>query len=462
VDECFAYILELLDEAIPLLPLGVESSSHDLGRITRPVASTFKAKVLVYAASPLFNNNEDQSTLRNHDGTPLFATGLSAEEEKAKWNSAVTACREAILLCHETNYRMLEFPSASNWPDTIRREMNIRGAVTYKYNNTEQIWVNTQTSSGDISGIQSSAMQNVDKDIYPDNYAINAVLCPVLKIVQQYYTSHGIPIEEDRDWQSVDPLALRVGDDSHSYYIRKGYTTVQQNFDREPRFYAHLGFDGSIWFRQKESLLGNDPGNYKHVENQPGKLRSERDGYTGYHPKKLIHYETMALNNSGSIMAADYLWPMMRLPDLYLLYAEAINEAEGPNGPNSADLFRYIDDVRAKNGLEGVKESYARYAVGTVADKYATQSGMREIIRRERLIELSFEGHRFWDIRRWKTAPAEYAKKITGFTVNGGNIRDYYTPLTFMEQNFAIRDYFWPVRTSYIEQNPNIVQNIGW
>jgi hypothetical protein len=170
----------------------------------------------------------------------------------------------------------------------------------------------------------------------------------------------------------------------------------------------------------------------------------------------------MAANNAGSTTTADYLWPLMRLTDLYLLYAEAINEAEGPSGPNSADLFRYIDDVRAKNGLEGVKESYARYAVGTVADKYATQSGMRDIIRRERLIELSLEGHRFWDIRRWKIAPAEYAKKIAGFTVNSTNVRDYYTPLTFMEQNFAIRDYFWPVRTSFIEQNPNIVQNIGW
>jgi hypothetical protein len=462
VDECFAYITELLNRAIPLLPLGVESPTQDLGRITRPIAVAFKAKVLVYAASPLFNNNDDQSTLRNHDGTPLFTTGLSAEEVKAKWNSAVIACREAILLCHETNYRLFEFPAARNWSDTIKREMNIRGAVTYKYNNTEQIWVDTQTSSGNINSIQVYSMLNVDKDLYPDNIAMNAMFCPVLKIVRQYYTNHGIPIEEDRAWQGVDPFALRVGDDSHSYYIRKGYTTIQLNFDREPRFYAHLGFDGGILFRQKESLLGNDPNNYKHIENQPGKPRNMSDGVTGYYTKKLFHYEKMVSNNGSSVTAADYLWPLMRLSDLYLLYAEAINEAEGPNGPNSADLFGYIDNVRAKNGLEGVKDSYAKYAVGTAADKYTTQSGMREIIRRERLIELSLEGHRFWDIRRWKTAPEEYAQKWTGLTVNGSNIREYYTPFTFMDLNFAIRDYFWPVRTGYIEQNPNIVQNIGW
>ncbi|MDR1103348.1 MAG: RagB/SusD family nutrient uptake outer membrane protein, partial [Tannerella sp.] len=313
VDECFAHIVGLLDEAIPLLPLGVESPSQDLGRITRPIASAFKAKVLVYAASPLFNNNDDQSTLRNHDGTPLFATGLSAEEEIAKWNSAVTACREAILLCHETNHRLFEFPSASNWSDTIKREMNIRGSVTYKFSNTEQIWVNTQTTSDDINNIQLASMQNVDKDLYPDNYVISASLCPALKIVQQYHTSHGIPIEEDRDWQGVDLLALRAGDDAHLYYIRKDYTTVQQNFDREPRFYAHLGFDGGIWFRQKESVLGTDPGVYKHVENQPGKPRSPWDGYTGYYSKKLVHYEKMAANNAGSTTTADYLWPLMRL-----------------------------------------------------------------------------------------------------------------------------------------------------
>jgi hypothetical protein len=464
VDECFGYIKELLDEAIPLLPIGLDAPTQDLGRITRPIAAAFKAQVMVYAASPLFNNNDDQATLKNHDGTLLFTTGLSEEEEKAKWDSAVVACREAIRLC--SNHSMFEFQTSTALPDTIQLEMNIRGALTQKYNNSEHIWVNTQTSSSEIEVIQRNAMVNLDENIYPDVYVITPILNPALKIVQMYYTNNGIPIEDDKNWQTLDPMAFRKGDEAHKYYIRKDYTTIQLNFDREPRFYAHLGFDGGIWFRQKEALLGSDPSKYKCVETQPGGINSSNEldaGHTGYFAKKLVHYEKVALNNSASLSVTDYLWPLIRLSDLYLLYAEAINESEGPNGPNSADLFFHIDAVRAKNGLKGVKESWSsEYAITAAVDKYKTQSGMREIIRRERLIELSLEGHRFWDIRRWKIAPAEYAKKITGLNIRSNNIAEYYTPVTFMEQTFAIRDYFWPIRTSNIEQNPNLVQNLYW
>jgi hypothetical protein len=126
-------------------------------------------------------------------------------------------------------------------------------------------------------------------------------------------------------------------------------------------------------------------------------------------------------------------------------------------------LFHYIDTVRAKNGLKGVKESWSsENVIPEAVDKYNTQSGMKDIIRRERLIELSLEGHRFWDIRRWKIAPAEYAKKITGLKVRSRSIREYYTVITLMEQNFAIRDYFWPISVTNIEQNPNLVQNLYW
>jgi hypothetical protein len=465
VDECFDYIRELLDEAIRLLPVGLSSPTQDLGRITKPVAAAFKAQVMVYAASPLFNNNDDQKTLENRDGTPLFTTGLTDEEARVKWDSAVIACREAIHICHETNHRMFKFQSSETWSDTIKLNMDIRGSLTEKYNNTEYVWVNTQTSWGDIEGIQRNAMVNLDEDIYPDVFVITPTITPSFKIVQQYYTNNGIPIEYDKNWQNVDPMSMRAGDDAHSYYIRKGYNTIQMNFDREPRFYAHLGFDGGIWFRQKESLAGNEPDKYKCVENRPGGIHSANEldaGYTGYFAKKLVHYEKVATNNASQLSYNDYLWPMMRLTDLYLLYAEAINEAEGPNGPNGVEMFVYIDAVRKKNGLKGVKDSWSNYAISTAADKYTTQSGMREIIRRERLIELSLEGHRFWDIRRWKTAPGEYAKNIKGLKVRSRNVREYYTIITLMEQNFSIRDYFWPIRLSYIEQNPNLVQNIGW
>ena len=89
---------------------------------------------------------------------------------------------------------------------------------------------------------------------------------------------------------------------------------------------------------------------------------------------------------------------------------------------------------------------------------------MREIIHQERLNELAFEGQRFWDIRRWKTAPAEYAKGIYGWNYAKSNNRASYYKKTeiYDVPPFRVRDYFWPIATSDIDVNPNLVQNIGW
>jgi hypothetical protein len=87
---------------------------------------------------------------------------------------------------------------------------------------------------------------------------------------------------------------------------------------------------------------------------------------------------------------------------------------------------------------------------------------MRAIIHRERLIELCFESQRFWDIRRWKEAPQEYQKGIYGYTMTGSSPEDYYVKNLVATQTFGLKDYFWPIYTSYIYKNPNLVQNLGW
>jgi hypothetical protein len=75
---------------------------------------------------------------------------------------------------------------------------------------------------------------------------------------------------------------------------------------------------------------------------------------------------------------------------------------------------------------------------------------------------LAFESQRFWDIRRWKEAPAEYQKGIYGFDITASAPEEYYVKKFIYEQKFGLKDYFWPIPTSYIEVNPNLVQNIGW
>ncbi|MEA4917845.1 RagB/SusD family nutrient uptake outer membrane protein [Proteiniphilum sp.] len=461
MEDCFDYIIQLLDEAIVDLPLNVQSRD-ELGRITKPIAASIKAKIMVYAASPLFNNNSDQSTLVDKRGVKLFKTDKTAEEVKARWDAAVVACRDAINLCQEANMELYKHQSRVRVNDTIHQELDLRNVITEKWN-SEIIWTNTHTSLGANRNLQLASSPNLQWDQYPDMPSLYNHINPPLKVVEMFYTNHGLPIENDPEWDGVNPYNLRTADESHRWYLRRNYTTIEMNFNREPRFYAWMGFDGGLWYGQKPEVNDPVPGDLFWVACRAGGAQQKK-GYdwgpvTGYYLKKVVHYQNRQTSATG-YDAVTYPWPMLRLADLYLLYAEAINESEGPNGANSSDLFFYIDKVRARAGLPGVKEAWDYYSNNP--GKYNTQVGMRQIIQRERLIELSFEGQRFWDLRRWKIAPSEYEKGIYGFKVTASKPEDYYQRILLSEQKFGLKDYFWPIQTGLIEQNPNLVQNIGW
>ena len=461
IDDCFDYIIELLDEAIPDLPLKVQSRD-ELGRITKPIAAAIKAKVSVFAASPLFNNNSEQASLVDNRGQRLFKTDKSPEEIKVRWDSAVVICKEAIDICKEAGLNLFKHQSKVTLSDTILKELDLRNIITEKWND-EIIWTNTHTSLGANRNLQMVSSPNLQWDQYPDMPGLYSQIQPPLKIVEMFYTRNGLPLENDLEWEDVDPYSLREGGEAERWYIAKDYTTVELNFNRQPRFYAWLGFDGGLWYGEKPEINGPLPGDLRWIASRVGGAQQKK-GYdwgpvTGYFLKKVVHYQNRQTGQS-SYDSVDYPWPMFRLADLFLLYAEAINESEGPDGANSTDMFSYLDEVRSRAGLPGVKESWDLYS--NSPQKYNTQNGMRDIIQRERLIELSFEGKRFWDLRRWKKAPAEYSKGIYGFKVTDGKPEDYYTKIQLAEQKLSLKDYFWPIAIQTLEQNPNLIQNLGW
>ena len=461
VDTCFNYILELLDEAMPDLPL-VNQSTDEYGRITRTACAGLKARVATYAASPLFNGNEEEASLVDGKGTRLFPSKTDAEKLE-RWQYAMKACEEAISVCEQANIKLYsdeEVSKTYRLSDTLKMDLTLRGAFCERWN-SEIIWGNTQTSSSSLSVFQQLVMPNFTD--YQHSLAGYKFIGVPLKIAEQFYTKNGLPISNDESWTDLNTMDLRDGDSANKYYIRQGYTTVQLNFDREPRFYSTLGFDGGLWL----GCLGNyndlSPEQVYYVDCRIGghlaKTGSETGPVTGYFPKKLIPYRCI-VTATNSFTGYYYAWPMMRLSDLYLLYAECINEAEGPDGAHSAQLYECINAIRSRAGIPDVKTSWDEYS--NRPGYYGTQAGMRAIIHQERLNELCFESQRFWDIRRWKEAPTEYQKGIWGFNIVGSSPEDYYVKTFIAEQSFGIKDYFWPLKTSDIEVNPNLVQNIGW
>src|SRR5690606_12498906 len=106
---------------------------------------------------------------------------------------------------------------------------------------------------------------------------------------------HGIPIENALEWANLDPYSLREGKDAEKWRIRQGYTTVQLNFDREPRFYAWLGFDGGQWYGQQPEVNNPLPNDLSWIASRSGGSQQKK-GYdwgpvTGYFLKKMVHYQ---------------------------------------------------------------------------------------------------------------------------------------------------------------------------
>lgn len=451
VDEVFNYIIELIDEACVDLPDLVDDENSELGRITLPIAMGMKAKILVYAASPLFNGNPDYSGYSNKDGTLLFSQSVNPE----KWAKAAVACKEAIDKCHSLGMKLYYFEEtniARNLSDSLKTQMNTRNSFVERWN-SEIIWAHTKNNARDL---QVNAMPKSLPAAALGNGAVEGHFAVPMRITDLFYSQHGVPIDEDISWPYDNRFSLRKAVDKDRFFIRKGYTTAEYNFDRESRFYSTLGFDGGVWFGQ-----GNfDQENAYWLELKLGQSGGKRGNLnhtvTGYYPKKYIYYTNVLSTTANTYTSVDYPWTMLRLTDLYMLYAEALNELQGPND----ESFIYLDLVRKRAGLAGVKESWTTYSRNPT--KFNTQQGLREIIQQERNIEFCLEGQRFWDVRRWKTAIEVYNDVISGWDMDQARAEDYYREKTIFRQSFALKDYFWPIREYDLIVNKNLVQSPGW
>lgn len=449
VDDCFDYVVQLLDEAVPELPPVINSEASELGRITQPIALAVKAYVLTTAASPLFNGNPDYAAFKDKQGRNLFNPTYSAE----KWEKARDAAKAAIEAAEMAGNRLYYYSQSSqqyNVSPEIQTQMNIRNSVTERWN-YEIVWGNTNSITDNMQ-IQATP-RGLDPSKRANNKARGNAAVP-LKVAAVFYTKNGVPIDEDKNWDYANRFTLRMGTEAEKYYIRQGYTTAAFNFDREPRFYADLGFDGGVWYGQGK-FDDNDTWYVSSKKGDPAaNVTNDTYNATGYWPKKLVNYTNVITETEYT--RTQYPWPVIRLANLYLLYAEALNES----GATTADVCEWIDPIRERAGLGGVVASWTAFSKNP--DKPSSKDGLREIIQQERLIELALEGQRFWDLRRWKKAADEFNKPITGWDIEQKTPEGYYREKVLFQQVFSTRDYLWPIRENELLANKNTVQNPGW
>ena len=453
IDQSVDYIVQTIDDAIIDLPVR-ELSSNDLGRIDQVIAKSIKSRVLLYAASPLFNGNSEMySGFINEDGEHYF----NQTYDQTKWDLAKDASLDAINAALENGVGLYEFSSTPpNYEDEYEESEFLRTLYDLKYTivdkwNSELIWGNSNpVRDNDWWQMQAACMMK-----NPSASSVEAAwqwIAPTLRIAELFYTENGLPIDQDLTYDFQNRFNTATVGASQNYQAQYGTTTAKLNLNREPRFYSSLGFDrgynrtwGNLWqLRMKKGEIH-------------GRIANSDDYLiTGYALKKLVHPDS---EGDGYNKIVTYAWPMIRLSELYLNYAEAINESAGPN----QEAYDALNAVRERAGISNVEDAWGNASISATLNKHTTQDGFREIIRQERLIELSFEGNRYNDIRRWKQAEQYFNSPVFGWSVDETSVSGYYNITQVGTRSFnSPRDYFHPISINEITINPNLTQNLGW
>lgn len=419
-DECTAYVVAELEKAAADLPV-IAKNDQDYGRITKGIALAFRANALMYAASPLYNGNADMSSLVNKDGKQLIGQSFDVN----KWKTAADAYKAFLDEFVPGTYELFKKNDASgnyspylscrdvlltDWNKEVifarvRNSLNSRQYELTPYHNGQ--------SSRDVKGSGGlGATQNM---------------------VNAFFMANGRSID--------DPL---------SGYVNSGFSDYQTPYDthtksiynqwvnREPRFYVNITFDGSTWLNTSFGEITTRLNNTGNSGKQTGGGDYSTTGY--------IVRKAMGLGNwdvGGRTLI------LIRLAEIYLSYAECVNEAD----PSNPEALKYLNLIRERAGipLYGSAELPAP----------AGQSEMREAIRKERRVELAFENNRFFDVRRWKIAEQTDNGPIYGLNI-GSDMPGFLNVVAFETRVFNKRHYFFPLPSNDVNNDRQIVQNPGW
>lgn len=445
LDSCFNYVVKTLDEAIVDLPPAIQNAAAEAGRVTATIALAVKAEVLATQASPLFNGNPDYASFKGKEGQSLFP----ATANPSKWQRAADACKAAIDAAVAAGAKPYELRIQGNivsMSDQTRQLLTLQGAFVDGWN-PEQVW-----TLNPHYGWQYMSMPRVTAEAAANVFAVYSNFSVPVSQSEIFYSKNGVPINEDKTWDYVNRYQLQAGDEAHRYYIKQDYTTVKGNFNREPRYYSSVSFDGATWFGSGNTN-DNNPNFVNAVNGYASPPDRTRYNATGYWPKKLVHYQSVPGQNT---VWQTYPWTFIRLSGLWLLYAECLNEVNGPG----AEVYSWIDKVRQRAGLPGVLASWSQYSRNPA--KPSTKEGLRQIIHQERRIELAFEGQAGWDLRRWKELQFVLSTPFQGWSVFNRTVAGYYQLSTVYQPAFGLKDYLFPIQEYDLITNPNLVQTPYW
>ncbi len=427
IDDCISYILIELDKAYQDLPQDYyQDNSIDVdptqrGRINKMIVKALQSQVLLYHASPLFNGNTDYAGFKNLDGTLLF----NQTADLSRWGKAAQVAKEAIDIAESNGKSLYKVQHA----DPFRAAFLSSRDLYWNGWKTEGIWLRT-----------TSALRNWELRAAPRAIAGTAYnyTAPMQEFVDDFRMANGKDITAEPSYDESGYTAV-----GNEYYVAG---TNKMYVGREPRFYAYITFNGSV-------IPGAAKAGMTRVEfystGNSGSKGAPRDWtVTGYTVRKNLH-NTFSVSPAVNVARPAML---IRLAELYLNYAEALNESE----PGHSDVLKYLNAIRNRGGLSSLEADLS-------------QEQIRTHIRRERRIELAFEGHRYFDVRRWKVAgEKEYYQggDYTGMDMSQGtSLSDplfHKRTVVLKRTPWHDRYYFLPFGQNEMDRNTNLVQLPGY
>lgn len=429
-DSCVAYIARELDLAAKDLPENfTDQNESDYGRATAAACMAVKARMLLYAASPQFNGNQDYVGFNNLDGTPLVNTTYDAD----KWKKAADAAKAVIDLGIFSLYRENDATGHFS-PYLSCRD------VSLKPWNSEWIFPCMQ----DLS--------YYDRYVSPRLCSGDANVGVTQQMVDAFETKDGIrPITGYKADGSpiIDPLS-GYKDTGYTVFKAPGDPQARKTYnmyvDREPRFYVDVAYNGSVWINTTSSLGIRTIGLYYSGESgaKGGTINYSKTGYLWL---KNVSPDANPLRSTYQKRPS----LMFGYAEILLNYVEALNEYD----PGNPDILKYLNLIRERAGVP-------QYGAGSnPLPAPASQAAMRDAIHHERRIELALEKLRYFDTRRWKIAEKTDGGPFYGMNVMK-NLPQFYKRTVFETRVFHKNYYLFPIPQGAIDRDDQMVQNPGW
>lgn len=397
--DCVDSIVADCDRAEQLLP-DYYTDETKVGRATRIAALALKSRVLLYAASPLFNTDTPYLSFKDHGNNTLICYG---NYDRERWKKAADAAKAAIDAVNQSGHYGLY---TNGTPET-----------NYEYvwtvpDNKEIILANKKYRNFRVSARPMVA----DLPVWAMNKAWGDG--------GLYATFNFVKFYEKRDGTKAD-WSDEGGDN-----LMDIYNTL------DPRFAQTIAYHGSVW--------SDEVGIINFL---PGAAQTSATDKT----RHLLHkWVPRTMKVTSPLNTANVDWIVFRVAELYLNYAEALNEYyDAP--PQEA--FEAVRLVRARSGMPAFPAML-------------TQNEFRTKLRTERGVELAFEDHRFWDIRRWLIAEDEgvmqgkmYGLKIK--SIDGTTTHIHYQPYVFEIRSWSRRSYLHGIMQNEVDKG-YLIQNPGW